>query len=242
MRLLFAMAATVCLISSVPARADDGPDWLSDPNALPKGVVSNDNVMVKKDSSPHELVLQAERALKSEKIDRAIDLIKRSLDQNMEDLDAHMVYATALERKLSTQTTEDPKIFNQCVKEWLAVLRNGYGEEKNETFKGVGIPGFNGRFFADDERQGPARSHLIKLTGSSPKPWETNARFLTKVLRHGEATVSGKMVEDPYPGAKADPAARAADQTTEKKPTPKASCDPYPEEKGTPSPEVPQKK
>jgi len=195
-RLLSALAVTVFLVNLTPARANDGPDWLNDPNELPKGVVSNDNMMLRKDSSAAELLLMADRSLKSGKIDRAIDLIKRSLDLDNEDLDAHMSYATALERKLASQTVEDPAIFNRCVKEWLAVLRNKYGEEKSETIGGVGIPGINGRFFADDERQGPARNHLIKLTGSSPKPWETDAKFLAKVQRHGEATVSGKMLHD----------------------------------------------
>lgn len=187
----------VCMtFLATPAFAQDGPDWLSDGNSLPKGVVSNDNVMVKQDSSPFSLTVAAERALKSDKPDKAIELIQRSLELNKEDLEAHMIYAMALERKLSKQATEDPVLFNRCVKEWLSVLRNSYGEEKGETFHGIGIPGLNGKWFEDEDRQRPARQHLIKLTGFSPKPWETNEKFLTKVQRSGETSVSAKLINN----------------------------------------------
>lgn len=184
------------LINLAPARANDGPDWLSDPNVLEKGTVSNDNVMIQKDSSALSLMMQADRALKSDKTDRALELIKRSLELNDDDLDAHMSYALTLERKMATQQIENPSLFNQCVKEWLAVLRNKYGEEKNETLGGIGIPGLDGKEFADEERQGPARHHLVKLTGSAPKLWETDAKYLARVERHGEATVIGKMIPE----------------------------------------------
>lgn len=175
--------------------AGDGPDWLDDPNELPKGVVSNDNVMIKKDSTPFSLTVQAERALKSDKPDHAIKLIKRALELNDDDADTHMIYAMALERKLAMQANEDPELFNTCVKEWLSVLRNQFGEEKSTTFHGIGIPGVNGRWYEDEDRHRPARTHLIKLTGSSPKPWESNEKFLAKVLRSGETSVSAKLLK-----------------------------------------------
>jgi hypothetical protein len=136
-RFLPALIGIAILVNLTPARANYAPDWLSEPNDLPKGVVSNDNVMIEKDSSAMSLMMQADRALKSGKSDRALELIKRSLELNEDDLNAHMSYATALERKLATQQVEDPKLFNQCVKEWLAMLRNKYGEEKNETLGGM---------------------------------------------------------------------------------------------------------
>jgi hypothetical protein len=195
-RLLSAMAAVAVLVNLSPVKADDGPNWMDEPAAPVKGVVTSENAMVKRDSSAAELLIMADSAIKSGKIDRAIELIKRSLALNNEDLDAHVSYATALEKKLESQSPQDPNTFNLCVREWLAVLRNKYGEEKSETFHGVGIPGVNGRFFADDDRHGPARTHLVHLTGSAPKVWETNEKFLARVLRHGEAAVSGKMVTE----------------------------------------------
>ncbi len=58
------------------------------------------------------------------------------------------------------------------------------------------IPGLNGKEFADEGRQGPARHHLIKLTGSAPKLWETDTKYLARVERHGEAAVTGKMIQE----------------------------------------------
>jgi hypothetical protein len=229
-RLIPALAAIAFALSLQPAMANDGPDWLDDPNKLEKGVTTNDNVLIQKDSSAVQLLMLADRALKSDKVDRAIDLIKRSLDLNMDDLDAHMSYAMALERKLQMQKVEDPAVFNLCVKEWLAVLRNKYGEEKAETIDGIGIPGINGRFFADDERHTPARNHLVKLTGTAPKPWETDKKFLAKVCRHGETSVSAKVVQDPYAKAKA-PATSKADDDAPKKAKTKIGADPFPDEK-----------
>lgn len=179
---------------SSSALAGDGPDWLSEDTKLPKGVVSNDTVMVKKDSSPFSLILQAQKALRSDKPDLAIDLCRRSLELNNDDADAHMVYAQALERKLGTQANEDPMLFNLCVKEWLSVLRNTYGDEKGVNFHGIGIPGASGAWIEDEDRHRPARQHLLKLTGSTPKPWETNEKFLAKVRRSGETSVSGKVI------------------------------------------------
>lgn len=175
--------------------AGDGPDWLDDPNNLPRGVVTNDNVMIKKDSTPFSLTVQAERSLKSDKPEHAIQLAERALELNPDDADTHMIYAQALERKLKLQANEDPQLFNKCVKEWLSVLRNQFGEEKGTTFRGLGIPGASGRWYEDEDRHRPARQHLIKLTGFSPKPWESNERFLAKVLRSGETSVSAKLLK-----------------------------------------------
>lgn len=184
----------ICSINA--AIADDGPDWLDDGSKpLPKGIVSNDNVTVSNDSTPFHLTVEAERALKSNKPDRAIALIKRSLELDNEDLEAHMIYATALERKLANQTSEDPELFNRCIREWLNVLRNAYGEEKGENFHGIGIPGLGGKWYSD-ERQDRARSHLIKLTGAAPKYWESNERYLSKVCRSGEASVRAKLLNE----------------------------------------------
>ena len=190
------LSLTLCCVAS-PLRAEDGADWLDDGGkALPKGTVSNDNVNISNDSSPFQLTVEAERALKSNKPDRAIAIIKQSLELDPEDLEAHMIYANAMERKLANQSSEDPELFNKCVREWLAVLRNEYGEEKGENFHGIGIPGLSGKWYSDPDRQDRARTHLIKLTGSAPKVWESNERWLAKVTRSGETSVRAKLLKD----------------------------------------------
>lgn len=179
---------------SQPASAGDGPDWLSEGEQLPQGVTTSDTVMLKKDSTPFSLIIQAQRALKSGKPDLAIDIVRHSLELDNDDADAHMVYAEALERKLAKQEQEDPMLFNLCVKEWLSVLRSSYGEEKGLNFRGIGIPGAGGGWQEDEDRHRPARQHLLKLVGCTPKPWESNDKFLAKVRRSGETSVSGKII------------------------------------------------
>ncbi|MBX9690069.1 MAG: hypothetical protein K2X27_25380 [Candidatus Obscuribacterales bacterium] len=195
MRVFSTLFAVLCALQFTgPAIADDGADWMNDGKELPKGVVSNDDSMISKDSTSFSLAVQAERALKSGKANRAIELARRSLDMNDDDMDTHLVYAKALEKKLVSQQTEDPMLFNLCVKEWLSVLRNSYGDEKGTHFQGLALPGFGGKFYEDEDRQGLARQHLVKLTGACPKVWETNEKYLQKVQRHGETTVSAKLV------------------------------------------------
>jgi hypothetical protein len=191
------LISTLGLSYATKATAQDGPDWLDDgrSKALPAGVVSNDNVSISEDSTPFQLTVEAERALKSNKPDRAIAIIKKSLELDNEDLEAHLIYANALERKLGNQSTEDPELFNRCVREWLIVLRNQFGEEKGENFHGIGIPGLSGKWYSD-ERQDRARTHLIKLTGSAPKVWETNEKWLQKVCRSGETSVRAKLLNN----------------------------------------------
>ena len=217
MRLLFACIIAALFINPSPVRAGDGPDWLTDPKEPAKGVVSNDYMMLKKDSSASELLMLADSALKSGKVDHAIELVKRSLELDKEDLDAHMTYASALEKKMAAQTEKDPEIFNLCVKEWLAVLRNKYGEEKSETMHGIGLPGVNGKFFADDERQAPARQHLLKLTGFSPKLWETDAKFLSKVLRQSDVKTGAATAPDASGGEKPEAKKSAGDKSAAEK-------------------------
>lgn len=196
LKLLICSVALGTCMAPFSAHAEDGPDWLDDGGkSLPHGVVSNDNVTVSNDSTPFQLTVEAERALKSNKPDRAIALIKKSLELDNEDLEAHLIYANALERKLSNQTDEDPQVFNRCVREWLIVLRNEFGEEKGETFHGIGLPGLSGKWYSDD-RQERARTHLTKLTGVAPKLWETNERYLAKVCRSGETSVRAKLLNE----------------------------------------------
>ena len=103
------------------------------------------------------------------------------------------MYAEALEGKLKEQTDRDPALFSKCVKEWLIVLRQECGDEKL-TYHGLGIP-IMGKFYEDDERVIPARQHLMKLTGTMPKVWETDTKYLKRVTA-GTHKLSGKVINN----------------------------------------------
>ena len=47
----------------------------------------------------------------------------------------------------------------------------------------------------DEDHTIKARQHLTKLTGFSPKPWETDTRYLKRVLAKTTESVSGKIVK-----------------------------------------------
>jgi tetratricopeptide (TPR) repeat protein len=134
----------------------------------------------------------AEYCMQNEQYDKAIKLSRMALDRDSDDNETHQVYAEALEGKLKKQTERDPSLFNECVKEWLVVLRQEAGDEKL-TYHGIGIP-ILGQAYQDEDRVIPARKHLMKLTGHAPKVWETDDKFLKKVLLPTKDEVYGNVM------------------------------------------------
>ncbi len=134
---------------------------------------------------------QAEYCLKHGYVDQAIKLCQLSLGKK-DDPDLHQIYATALEQKIRGQDEKDPALFAKCVAEWLIVLRQSGGEE-NLSFHGIGLPGA-GKFWEDEDRSMPAKQHIQQLTGHLPKVWETNERFVKRVTKQFESSVSGKLL------------------------------------------------
>lgn len=133
------------------------------------------------------LLLQAKQFMRHHNYNKALKILKRAIKLNDDDMDIRVLYAEALEEKLSHQAEKDPEIFNECVKSWLMVARQEIGLEKGMTFKGIGF--LSGQY-ADEDWAGRAKKRLRVLTGFSPKPWETNDRYLKKVLKPAETSVS----------------------------------------------------
>lgn len=148
-----------------------------------KPTMPNDDILELGTVSARTLLMQAQLALRSRKIDTAIELAKRGMLKDPEEIDLHKTCAEALEEKLALQGSKpDPAVFNECVQEWLMVLRNAVGDEKYMTFRGISIPGAE-IAFADDDRAIMARYSLIKLAGRAPKMWESNTKYLKRVLK-----------------------------------------------------------
>jgi hypothetical protein len=137
-------------------------------------------------------MIGAESALRSNRVDRSIQLARRAMRQDPEDMDAHKALAEALDRKLEFQSEKDPAVFAECVKEYLVVMRNGVGLEKGTNFRGMGIFDY---LYRDDEYYEVARKRLKHLTGYAPKPWESNEKYLKRVLQPAETELRGKILQ-----------------------------------------------
>lgn len=183
---------SLCSYCPVNVQADNQEPEEQNSTNYPAGVTSIDAIMSGKPNG-RALASAAEYCVQSEQYDKAIKLSRLALDKNYDDNEIHQVYAEALEGKLKEQVDRDPTLFNQCIKEWLIVLRQETGDEKGLTVHGIGIP-IMGKFYEDDERVIPARQHLMKLTGSAPKFWETDNKYLKRITTSGANKVYGKVV------------------------------------------------
>jgi hypothetical protein len=153
----------------------------------------NENMLELGRVSGDTLMTQAELSLRSRNFDKAIQFARRSIQENGDDSDLHRIYAEALEGKLELQKEKDPSLFRECIEEWLSVMRSGNGEERGLNVKGVG--GIGDFFYKDDEHYIIARSHLIRLTGAMPRAWETNNRYLKRVLKP-KPGVKGALLDE----------------------------------------------
>ena len=161
------------------------------PSRLPPGTVTSVEAFTEMGhQTSNSLGLAAEYASHQGNYEQAIKLCKRSLRKDIDDMDAHEAYAQALEQKMEKEGQDDITVYNECVKQWLVVLRNEAGEEKGQTFHGLGLLGTQ---YADEERGLLARQRLKVLTGSMPRPWETDVKYLKRVLKR-TSELSGKVL------------------------------------------------
>lgn len=143
-----------------------------------KPISSNNVYQGKKNSRIY--VMQSQMAMRSEKYDSAMKLAKRAVDLDRDDMDARVAYAEAL-YKLCLKDPSDKVLFNKCVKAWLIVHRNILGNESDTALKGISMP-LGNKFFEDENRGILAKRRLKALVGRLPKFWESNSKYLKKVL------------------------------------------------------------
>lgn len=142
------------------------------------------------------LLLQSELALKNKNTEKAIKLGRAAINADPDDLDARVGVAEALYKKVEEEGKDGvaPAIFNECLTNWLIVYRNIAGEEAT-SYKGLSVPGAS-RFFADEGRTLKAKARIESLCGRTPKFWESNKRFLKRVLKP-ESRIEGQVLEEP---------------------------------------------
>lgn len=164
----------------------------TDDSAVPSGVRAKDYDEIFSDTnmSSGALLMRGRNALKSGNYRKALALVEQGLKMDMDDPDIHLLHAEALEAKLKHQVDKDPALFQKVVEKWLLIYRNQVGEEKGMDVKGISV--LHG-FYADEERGMEAKRHLLKLTGYLPKMWETNSRYLKRVLKPATTSVTAKI-------------------------------------------------
>jgi hypothetical protein len=135
-------------------------------------------------------LMQSELARRVDKHRHAAEFSRKAVQSDPNDMDARVAHGEALYNMIQSGNT-DPVVHNECVKTWLIVHRNLVGEDSGLTLKGIGIP-FVQKMF-EDTRSTVAKDRLIKLVGRVPAGWETNNRFLSKVLL-AEPQVSARIV------------------------------------------------
>jgi hypothetical protein len=199
--LLIAIAQT--FLPLMACGADSEAEERADGGAIPKAekhysamkgpgsrVQEYDEIVSPDMESASSIAGRARVALRNGNVSRSLSLAKKAMRMDDDDPDIHAAYAEALEATLERQSEKDPEMFKTCLHEWLIVYRNESGEEKNMTVKGINIMG---TWWNDDFRGGLAKIHLKKLTGYLPKAWETDNRYMARVLKPATATVQGKL-------------------------------------------------
>lgn len=124
------------------------------------GVVSSDQMLELSTPTSSALRLEGEQAMRYNDINKAILVLQRAVEMSPSDIDGRVLYAEALEKKLTKQEERDPALFNFVVKQWLFV-------NKNSAFR---------------DQAAQAAKHLKDLTGETPGRFESTTRYLTKVM------------------------------------------------------------
>ncbi len=166
------------------------------PSAVRQRVSSYEvfNKSKKRDNSKIQY-MQSEISLRNDDVNRAVSMGRRAVELDPNDIDARVALGEALYQKIKkSKKKPKPEVYNECVKTWLMVLRNIVGDESNMGYKGISIPLVE-RFYEDEDRTILARTRLTAVCGRVPKFWETNKKFLDKVLLPEASTsVAGSVI------------------------------------------------
>jgi hypothetical protein len=202
-RLLFPLTALLCLAAVPACLADD--DEYPPGTPLPPGYVRSIDVMTSGFTTANSLELASEYAAMMHNYDQALALAKMAVQMDDNDLDVHLAYAQALQAKVDGVKDPDPKLFNQCIKEWLIVMRSERGPEKGLTKKnGAGNKRIN-KLFEDEDHAILAAMHLKALVGRVPKDNESDSHFMKDVGKPVELEVTGKVLTHGKSQPQSDP-------------------------------------
>ncbi len=159
------LISAVLVLGLAPlAVAQSSPDWIKDTSAIGQsqnGTVRSDQILELGTCPPSALQLEGEHSLRIGNIEHALTALQRSVELAPLDMEKRILYAQALEKKLSQKKTDqDPTLYNFLIKQYLFIYR------KSE--------------FIDQTML--AKSRLVSLTGTAPKSFERSEKFLARVM------------------------------------------------------------
>ena len=176
----------VILLTTTKASAKE--DFYVDTSSIGQskdGVVTSDQLLELGTPTADSLRLTGEQFLRMGNLDRAIMVLQKSVEMSPSDMDGRILYATALEKKLTGQEDRDPQLYNFLVKQWLYVLKKAD--------------------FMDQNAQGQA--HLVALTGTFPRKYESRGRFLSRVMLPVDEDAREALNKRKFTAAKVSPEA-----------------------------------
>jgi len=174
--LFLTMSVFVVLNLGLPARSDDETEY------RPEDGTNFSTAM--HHASPQMTLFEGDKSLQQGKNAKALVLLKRAVEENDTDFDARVAYASALEKKYRAQEEKDPNLLRECLTHWLFVMRTVSPEEE-----GASVLKF---LYKDDGRDMAAKTHVKKLVGKLPRPFESSDKFIARVCG-GETSVQAKI-------------------------------------------------
>jgi hypothetical protein len=152
------MLAITCPLAI--AADSETPDYIKDTSDIGQaedGYIRSEQLLELGSPTPGALTLEGEQSLRQ----GSLKVFQRSVELAPGDIDARTLYAQTLEKKLMAQKgKKDPALYNFIIKQWLFIyLKSEYFDQKMEGL-----------------------SHVIELTGTQPKRFEREQKFLSRVL------------------------------------------------------------
>ncbi len=177
-KLVMLASCFVLIVTPAFAKENEDPDFIVDTSSIGKvenGTVRSEQFLELGDPTSGALTLEGEKTLKSGDLDRAIMVLQKSVEMAPMDMQCRILYAQALEKKISKDKHKDPHLFNFLIKQWLFVYRKA--DFYDETMEGM--------------------SHLSNLVGTLPKRFENDKKYLARVLipEDGSVKVALKPIE-----------------------------------------------
>lgn len=128
---------------------------------IDRGYVTSDQMLELGLTTPESLRLEGEQDIRTGNIDRALMVLQRSVEMAPLDMEGRILYAGALGKKYAESQGKNDSLYNFLVKQWLFIYKRSD--------------------FSDQQMQ--ALNNIAALTKTKPKKFESEKKFLGRVLR-----------------------------------------------------------